>query len=203
MQAAAFVAIAMLVAPGATAGPRTRLKPKPAPPTWTKEPDAYRGIPWGTSLQAAKEQADIHTCHCEDETWHPIDCPETGSSPVRVCHGGLVAGDIWLQERWSFTNDRFGGVDFGFESAIYEKLRDIFIERYGPPTDTLDGVFQNRMGAKVSNPTLVWDGKTVAITLSRFADTLDKGHGAVMTRAMVQQHAAAEERARKESAKIF
>lgn len=177
--------------------------PKPSPKPWVQEPTSYRGVSWGTPLEAAKTAADIHSCHCEDEAWNRTDCTAEVIPPVRGCLGGLLIGNMALEETWLFAADRFSGVDLRFDASSYDQLRDIFIERYGPPTTTRDDTFENRMGAKVPNPMLVWGGKTVVITLSKYADTLNKGHGEVMTQAFITEHAAAKERAAKEGAKIF
>jgi hypothetical protein len=84
-----------------------------------------------------------------------------------------------------------------FPAAEYTVMRDIFIDRYGPPTVTKRETLQNRMGATFTNEILEWVGARVVIDLRRYGSTLDDGQAVVGLKSVVDREREKAEKARK------
>jgi hypothetical protein len=85
------------------------------------------------------------------------------------------------------VSNAFVGGSLEFESASYEDMRIIFIERYGEPTDRSQKLLETRTGVKVMNETVSWLDDKVVIELSRYASTINKGSGDVFLKTEVDR----------------
>jgi hypothetical protein len=175
---------------------------------WPKEPDTYRGIRWQAPISEAAERVGNLSCLCEYKDMARSPCQygdaDADKTPeTRNCLGDLTIGSITMKEMWSFTQDKFVGAGLSFSSDDFEKLRDIFIERYGPPTSSTEDDLQTRMGAKATNRTLIWQGRAVTITLQRFSGTITEGYASIETNAHLAQKKKDSEKEKLEGAKVF
>lgn len=67
-----------------------------------------------------------------------------------------------------FADGKFVQATTSFDSGSFEKVRDIFIERYGSPHVTTTNEVTSSTGASYNNDLLGWNGKSVEITLARY-----------------------------------
>ena len=175
---------------------------------WAKEPDSYRGVRWDAlvSEPEAHERLREMYCLCDLPGKARGPCMDYQGDPTpatRTCAGKLTVGSIELDETWFFTLDRFAGAYLTFDSDDYDKLRAIFVERYGPPTQSADTPVQTRMGAKARNHILVWKGRRASITLQRYGDKITEGRALIGTHALMDRMQKASEDERREGAKVF
>jgi hypothetical protein len=189
----------------------------PSPGEWVTEPDAYRGLKWGASIADGAEllkdgyagtdfMARSRPCECTTGTKGGLCKAELDKAKVpdhRVCRTSFHVGAVWVQDRVLFERDSFVFAAMKFDADDYSKMRDTFVEKYGPPSKQSTDAVQNRMGMKTDNETLTWVGKNVTVLLMRFSDTLDKGQALFGTNAYLQRLALESEAEKKKGAKSF
>jgi hypothetical protein len=111
MKLAFVVAMALVAAPAALA---------------FNEPDNFRGIPWGSTMDQAQETLL--------KTWPAGVTPPHCSRETGVCgHPGKL-GPVDVTYIYSFKDDRFSFAQVRFKTIDYDTVRRIFEERYGTPT---------------------------------------------------------------------
>ncbi|MGA8025803.1 MAG: hypothetical protein WB992_01570 [Bryobacteraceae bacterium] len=136
--------------------------------SWTKEPDQFKGVKWNASLEEAKSSAAFDKCTeiesgtltkghtiCEMTTW--------------------VTDDYAISWAFVFNNGRFANVSGGFPAKYYEDVRSLFITKYGRPTSVNHEQMRTGLGVPYTQETLTWRGKTIALIIYRFSDTVDEG----------------------------
>ena len=114
------------------------------------------------------------------------------------CSSRPTIGPVNVLAIYRFTPgaDKLEQVLLSFDPTHYETLLTIFKERYGAPSSVQERTVQNRMGAKFTNESAIWNGERVTITLSRYGSKLDKGLAGISLKA-------AHERQREESEKAL
>lgn len=164
----------------------------PSAPTtrkaWVNEPDGYRGLKWGASVGAAAEVLDsAEMCLCIYGTDDNSVCkpkPEKDPEKIpsrRVCFTTFDVGPVKVKDQITFVNDALAAVSMTFDTDDYERIRAIFIEKYGEPASREASEVHNRMGAAFQQEELDWKGQTVVVSLSRFGSKLTQGAAYITT----------------------
>jgi len=177
---------------------------------WPKEPDSYRGMRWEAPLAEIAKTVGT-TCVCDYPGRVPNEAcflgdaeSHAGKVPTtRTCISDFEVGSIQMKEVWHFVDDLLGGVSLSFEPDDYERLRAIFVERYGPPTQTSRQPFQTRGGARATNEALLWRGKRVTIRLRKFAESITDGDATLLTKGYLDRQRKAAEEEQREGVKAF
>lgn len=103
---------------------------------WKQEPDSFRDVPFGsTEAETNQKLADELSC---------FDVGPYG----RTCSGGFSIGDVGIKNSFWFDGDHLAHVSIQFDSHNYDYLKDVFIQKYGPPRNRKSERLQNRMGVK-------------------------------------------------------
>lgn len=169
---------------------------------WDREPDSYRGVKWGTALADVPDELLGRTeCLCISGPEHHLCKPRPEKDPKktpasRTCFDDFEVGQTHVHSGLMFVAERLAGATMAFDSTGYEALRDVFVEKYGPPKTTKHEELQNRMGARFDNEMLSWAGKDVEIDLARYGSDLTKGHASIST-AVARAYFAAQIKAEK------
>jgi hypothetical protein len=156
---------------------------------WPNEPKEFRGVPFGSSQSAMREKFDPGRC-----VGRPND--------VCLNHAQRI-GEAATDEVYSFEADRFVDVYITFASGRYEYLRDIFVEKYGAPTDTKKTLVKTPGGAEFENERLTWFGDSVMVDIERFGRTVTKGTAHLSDRAWMERSAKEREEKKHKAAKSF
>ena len=133
---------------------------------WTKEPTSVRGIPFGASVAEAKKKLNNHTCET-NKAARETRCYERHYKTGRA----VVDGSMYL-----FKNDKLVSVLMEFKSSDYDYLKEIFIQKYGDPIETVP--MEERKKIKdlyFNNGRLVWIGDNITMGLSIGVDNNEKG----------------------------
>jgi hypothetical protein len=114
------------------------------------EPDGFRGVPWGATEEQMRSTVSIEKS-CSDYS--------TGSKYLgdRFCPALLSIGNVSVRALYIFRADRLGRVGLYFASKDFDRLADIFVERYGTPT------YRDHDG-------FAWNGKRASVILFRYLD---------------------------------
>jgi hypothetical protein len=154
-----------------------------------EEPDKFRGVPWGATMQEAQTILKAAGDECSDRYAPPRSC-----SVYRAKVGPVLGVNIVFQ---------FGKAN-AFERAIlffpasqYVVLRGIFVDRYGPPTATKEETLQNRLGGTFTNEILEWSGERVSIMVRHYGSKVDTGHALIALKTVVDRESEEAEKARK------
>ena len=83
-----------------------------------------------------------------------------------------MIGSIRVFTVIEFETDGMDTVMLGFASEKYDEMKNTFLERYGPPTQTETQPVQNRMGASFLNESLTWTGNVVKIRLEKYGSKI-------------------------------
>lgn len=172
----------------------------PTPGVWTQEPTTYRGVEFGATIMEARAQ-DRGDKQAAAPDWIRYDNLELCSTDPRrdrygqkvrrnyklsseTCKSFGFIGGVGVEEFWLFKNDAnyengaLVTVSLSFRSSAYADLRDVFIDKFGPPHHVQIGTLKTRMNVEVENETLMWKGVNVFVSLSRYDDKITEG-GAV------------------------
>jgi hypothetical protein len=142
--------------------------------TWKKEPETYRGVKWGST---EKEAVSFITSEVNGNASLP--CYNTDVARGRRCDGWLMLGNVSVTDHWIFSNDdRLIAVYWDFKSADYASTRDVFLDKYGPPMTTKNEKVKTKMGVEYDQERLIWMGRQISISLSRFGSDIEKGTAA-------------------------
>jgi hypothetical protein len=129
------------------------------------EPDGFRGVKWGATVDEAK--ATILGLGCG----------------TRTCFGELDMAGQSVTAMLDFRDGGFYSVYLRFGSSRFEALKPLFVERYGAPTHRRSERVQANIGGKSENEILEWSGQKVYIRLQRYAGRLKGGSARIMTQA--------------------
>jgi hypothetical protein len=152
----------------------------------SNEPDAFVGIRWGASIEDGyrilwDRSTASSPIKCEDESGRRFQGAEPATQ--MQCQAMHSVGGVPLNGTYRFTTQGFTSVEGWFLSPLYDRLKIMFTEKYGPPTATTAGEVTNRAGARLENERLEWVGERVVIRLSRIGGRLDMGTFSASTRA--------------------
>jgi hypothetical protein len=152
--------------------------PTPAP-AWEKEPTVYKKIPLG--LPYAEMEGRILLIRCRPNSRDH----EPGQ---RTCEGnGLQVNGVPVDDVFVFQADIFVGVTMFFSSDDYERLREVFLIKYGEPSRLETTRVTTRTGTRFDNETLHWDGRKVTASLERYGDSLEKGSATIFLNSYLKE----------------
>ena len=114
------------------------------------EPAGFRDIPWGAPPATVKRALPDFSCST-------------------TCSGHLMIGEIRVFTLIGFETGGMNLVTLLFPANSFNKMKAIFIERYGQPLLHHNETVQNRMGAQFENEILEWNGQKVVILLKNIA----------------------------------
>jgi hypothetical protein len=129
------------------------------------EPDDFRGVPWGASLQEARTLL-------ESKGEEP-DCR------IDRCNVPGSIGPTRLLIEYIFIENKFTLAMLTFLPSQYEMLHTIFSDRYGPPTWIEDEEVRTGMGVAYTNQVATWAGDRVVIELERYGSTINYGRAMI------------------------
>jgi hypothetical protein len=125
------------------------------------EPADFRGIPWGASIQEAKQKIPGMVC-----------------VPAGRCRAFVDLGPTSVYAFMTFRQGGLDQVDLTFEERHFQQVKALFTERYGEPTGRqLVPVGQG----PEENEILEWAGTRVHIALRRFGRSHDVGAAVLRT----------------------
>jgi len=94
---------------------------------WPQEPTTYRGLPWGSTIDAAKKALGGWDGRC-----FKLKPP---NAPTEACSSHLDVADVRVTDILSFSPEGgLASVLMDFDSKDYGTMRATFIEKYGQPT---------------------------------------------------------------------
>jgi hypothetical protein len=131
-------------------------------PTWTQEPDGFKGVKFGSTEAEAKTATSI-----------PLRCLSVKSE--RACMMVVPVGSFNMEVLLQFVADKFTKAVGTFPSDSFSDVRDIFFEKYGKPHNVTEETLQNGMGAQFHQEHYGWRGKLCLITLSKYGSSPDEG----------------------------
>ena len=146
------------------------------------EPDNFRGIPWGASLDDARRTLLDSWKPSEQLHGHP-ECPP---AKARCVQKGKL-GPIDVTFVYTFKDDRFVSALIMFKAADYKAVRTILTERYGAPTTQQRIEIRTKVGVPHESELGVWRGEKVSVMLERFHKRVDEGLAGVAMNAYLQE----------------
>lgn len=169
---------------------------------WDKEPDSFMGMRFGDPLAECPRATTTVPASVRieydypkiRESERPCYILTDSLSPPGEVHNLPDIG-MPVRETWPHLIDgRFEGFHFKFWNRDYDRLKALFITRYGPPTSISTVTLKNRTGLSFDSPELTWQGRNVSIRLTEYGDQLDQGRVEVGTEALAARVRAKQER---------
>jgi hypothetical protein len=143
-----------------------------APALAWNEPGEFRGVPFGASVEEAKQKVPTLVC-----------VPLMGS-----CREFFELGSTTVYGFWTFRNGGFDQIDLTFPAGRYPDVKGVFIARFGDPTARRTQVI--RPGdPPLENETLEWAGERAHVELRRFHRGTEQGTATIRTRAGLEEAA--------------
>ena len=90
----------------------------------------------------------------------------------------MVGGALADFHMW-FLDEKFVHSEFTFDSGHFSTMEAAFKERYGEPTVDQTKEVQSRAGVSFANRELIWTGKDVHISLSKYHNKVTHGRASV------------------------
>ena len=113
-----------------------------------------------------------------------VTCGPTHATGRTVCRQWVRIGPVDVEASlWVTTSAGLVRAHFWFDARQYPALREIFVDRYGAPTDRREEPVQTPGGGQFVNEVLQWEGATAAVSLERFADSIKHGEAVIQTAA--------------------
>lgn len=174
---AALACITFLFLGSAVAAP-----PKPTASVWKQEPDSFLGLPLNGSL------SELPDCQRGVIGFkQPVRCANRSSATYLQINPNP---DIGLHYLYSLDaklfEDKIQCLYMSGRTEDFEKLKDIFIQRYGKPHSDVLSEVKTKAGASFEDETLKWVGSKVTIVMSRYSDDINS-YGASISVNQVQQ----------------
>ena len=131
--------------------------------TWVyawNEPTGFGGVPWGATPEVIKKVIPN------------IRCSPATKDSYASCTGKLTIEEVETEVNMTLPTGMGGmhSVLLRFASTNYERMKDIFIRRYGQPTIDFKGM-------------LMWQGNSVVITITPAKQGSDKAGATLITKA--------------------
>jgi len=144
------------------------------------EPDGVLGVPWDAT------QADLRSALQQGSDTVRCDSPEI----CRIMRARL--GAVPVSVTYFFPKDgKFEMAILTFDTADYEKMVALFVDRYGDPGSARqDQVQLSGCSAAITNTFLEWTGKRVVMDLRKF-ESKSEGRATIMLKALRDREAAA------------
>ena len=98
----------------------------------------------------------------------------------RTCNGqGFQSNGVAVDDVFVFQDDVLVGITMEFPSDGYEKLREVFLVKYGEPSRLETTRIVTRPGERFDNEIVNWDGRKTSVSLERYGDSLEKGAASI------------------------
>lgn len=156
---------------------------------YADDPTGFRDIPFGASVEEVRAKMAGLLCRQSDNRIL-LD---------HACVGETEIADTRIGVQFWFLNDRMGSFALTFKPDQFHLLKEAFIGRYGPPTQTESNEFKTRGGLSYVNEELTWRFKNgAAARLSKYASRIDRGSASVRSKEYEEErHRRAEEQREK------
>ena len=139
--------------------------------TFAENLDSFRGVPFGASEAEAREK--IPGLKCFDDSLNKVrQCWEMF---FRI--GEMTIGKPIM----IFRNDKLVSANMEFTPATYQYLKDVFIKKYGNPSNIIEEMVKTKMGAEFKNERTQWHGERVFLEMWKYKDTLKRGMAIYVT----------------------
>jgi hypothetical protein len=156
---------------------------------WPLEPKEFRGIPFpGASKAEVTKKFAIDDRFCQSTS-----CLDEN----------FALADVPIQTLFDFANDKLVQIFMSFSSSAFQKVKAIFVERYGPPTTTQTSTVRTRGGVEYQNETVIWLGTAVEVHVVKYGTTVEDGAVLFLDRIRRDEETKAGEQARKKAAASF
>jgi hypothetical protein len=184
---------------------------------WPLEPKDFRGVPFGASVADMRViivPAPNSPVNCAGDMLTNKDLlrrltpamQEAGASMFRLkntCTQLFSIGGVSTKQEFVFHEDKLVQVDLSFASAAFDKLRDIFTIRYGPPTESHTEPIRTKSGSSFENSVSVWVGQKVTVRLQQFSETIDGGSALIIDNLWGEEYLRLLNDAKKKAATTF
>ncbi|HEX8543139.1 MAG TPA: hypothetical protein VF671_15725 [Pseudomonas sp.] len=141
------------------------------PNAWPKEPDSFMGIKFTSDIES-----DFPSCASLDTSRPTNLCYQKTSTAKLYKMEGKP--DIGLSSSYEMlVKVRDGDIDYinlSVKSRDYEKLSDMFINKYGPAYRDRSTVTTG-MGVELENESLHWSGRNIFIMLQKYDEDINSG----------------------------
>ncbi len=157
---------ALALAVWATATIATPASPTKNAPTDGKEPRSIRGVAWGATKAEAESilHFNAESCYASILDENEVTCGED-----------FKLGEVDATAQYTFHHDRMTQVKLSYAPGDMGFVREVFIEKYGPPTTMTNPVLQNSMGARYGDTATLWKFPNVEIEMHMYGMTIDRG----------------------------
>ncbi|MGH7782330.1 MAG: hypothetical protein ACREO5_00575 [Candidatus Binatia bacterium] len=133
------------------------------------DPEDFRGLKWDASESEALR------------LFPELRKLQTARSPSRPPGTSLYSllnvklGDIAVNIGFGFMNGQFAHALISFPDKDFSAVEAAFIERYGPPTTTMEETLTTGMGVKYRNRKHRWVGEKILIYLDQYFGKITTG----------------------------
>ncbi len=177
--------------------------PEPEAPSWPLEPKAFRGAAFGSSREDVLKVIGVTPLEFHGITiGHAPKCHQKGDEWTCQDDNFSVAGMV-LPTEFLFADDKLVAVFVRFQSESFDKVRDIFLERYGKPAAVERTAIKNRMGAEFLDEDDRWMGDTIQMHIEKYTGTIEDGSAYFYVKTWIAKKLADDEAAKKKAATTF
>jgi hypothetical protein len=139
--------------------------------SYADDPSGFRDIPFGASMEEVKGKIPRLSCGQWGERRELLD---------QYCAGETEIADTRVNVQFWFFGNRMGSFALNFKLDQFRLIKEAFIGRYGPPTQSESNEFKTRGGLTYVNEELTWHFKNGAnAKLSKYSTGSDQGSGSV------------------------
>ena len=109
-----------------------------------------------------------------------LTCRATSSSSLarvdKICHDlNFKIGEVNIKfNGFGFKDDKLIQVFMQFNPKDYSYIKDVFIKKYGDPTDTKESTIKTKVGVEYENENLTWISKKIRLSLTKYSGSVDK-----------------------------
>jgi hypothetical protein len=176
---------------------------------WPQTDDlTYKGVPLGASMSEYKAKLPDQKCDdkfgsCRHDKNDCISSQKSAEEMV-ACFGRNSFGGVTMNSTHAqFREGKLVEVYFTFGDVAFDQLTGAARERLGKPTKVVDSAIQTRGGATLQNREMIWERRSMVLTVKRYGSTIDKGSAVLTTPQERDRKIAEYEAAKKKGAKDF
>lgn len=141
--------------------------------TFADDPVGFRDVPFGASVEDVKAKIPGLLCR-------PYEKRELLD---HFCVGETDIADTRIGLQFWFFNNRMGSFNLSFKPDQFHLLKEAFVGRYGPPTQSESNEFKTRGSLSYVNEELTWRFKNGATArLQKYSRRSDRGSGSVLSK---------------------
>lgn len=174
---------------------------KPIIKTWPQEPSSFLGLSFDSASVLSLPQCSPGVIGFQQKQL----CRETPYASSYYTIEGKPS--IGLAYNYHFAAKLYGDqVEYFALSGNtndFEKVSELFMEKYGQPSSRLAPSVKTKGGASFTNDTLVWDGSKVKITLERLSSDINTFGATIMNKPAAESAArSAQEKTKADASKL-